>query len=207
MSTIGVFRGILATAAVVGAVQLAGMAQDVERADRQGRADRVERPFAKGGRIVMDLSAGGYTIRGGAVDSIRVRWETRDPRDMSSVRTDVSVNGTTAVIRTRGPKNNFQVDMDVPARADIQLDLSAGDLTLRGVEGSKSVSMWAGDVTMEVGDPQLYRSVDVTVRAGEISAGPFGGTRGGLFRSYRWNGPGKYSIVAKLTAGEIRLVK
>ena len=194
---------LLAMTAVSG-FQLILAGQGVEKQDR---ADRIERKFQRGGKIAMDLSAGAYTIRGGNVDAIRVRWDTRDPRDMSSVRTDVNVTGSSAVVRTRGPKNNFRVDIDVPAVADIHIDLSAGDLSFKGIEGNKSISMWAGEVTLEVGDPQLYRSVDITVRAGEINAGPFGGLRGGLFRSYRWNGSGKYSIVAKLMAGEIRLVK
>lgn len=193
-------RGIVAMAVVAG-FQAIGAAQGTER------PDRVERPFARAGRIVMDLSAGAYTIRGGAADSIRVRWETRDPRDMRSVRTDLAVSGTNATIRTRGPKNNFQVQIDVPAVADIQLDLSAGELSLRGIEGNKSVSMWAGEVTMEVGDAQLYRRVDLTVRAGEIQATPFGATRGGLLRSFRWDGSGKYTLIAKLFAGEVKLVK
>lgn len=202
MSTASAYRrSILAVTLVVAGFQVPGSAQQTER------SDRVERPFARGGRIVMDLSAGSYAIRGGTVDRIRVRWETRDPRDMASVRTDVAVNGTNATIRTHGPKNNFRVEMDVPAVADIELDLSAGELSFRGVEGSKSVSMWAGEVTMEVGDPQLYRRVDLTVRAGEIQASPFGGSRGGLMRSFRWNGNGKYTIIARLFAGEVKLVK
>ena len=204
MTAAGVFRRSIVAVALVAGCQLAGGAQEVERSDRN---DRVERPFVRGGRIVMDLSAGAYTIRGGAADSIRVRWETRDPRDMSSVRTDIAVSGTNATIRTRGPKNNFRVDVDVPAVTDIQLDLSAGELLFRGVEGNKSVSMWAGEVTMEVGDAQMYRRVDLTVRAGEIQAIPFGGTRGGLLRSFRWDGNGKYTIIAKLFAGEVKLVK
>lgn len=193
-------RSVVAAAVLVG-FQVIGTAQTTER------PDQIERPFPRGGRIMMDLSAGSYTIRGGAVDSIRVRWETRDPRDMSSVRTDVVVTGTNATLRTRGPKNNFKVSVDVPAVADIQLDLSAGELTLRGIEGNKSVSMWAGEVTVEVGDPQLYRRVDLTVRAGEIQASPFGATRGGLLRSFRWDGTGKYTLIARLFAGEVKLVK
>ena len=204
MSPTAVLTRSMAAAAVLAVCQLAGEAQGVERTDRN---DRVERPFARGGRIVMDLSAGAYTIRGGVADSIRVRWDTRDPRDMASVRTDIAVSGSNATIRTRGPKNNFRVDVDVPSITDIQLDLSAGELLFRGVEGNKSVSMWAGEVTMEVGDAQLYRLVDLTVRAGEIQATPFGGTRGGLFRSFRWDGTGKYTIIARLFAGEVRLVK
>jgi len=194
-------RHVGLAAALAAGLQLTAGAQKVER------PDRIERPFAKGGRIAMDLSAGGYTIRGGAVDSIRVSWKTRDPRDMASVRADLTVNGTSATLRTDGPSDNFSVDVDVPSIADLQIDLSAGEVNLRGVEGNKSVSMWAGEVTMEVGDAKLYKSVHVTVRAGEINAGPFGGTRGGLFRSYNWQGSGKYSIVAKLAAGEVRLTK
>lgn len=194
-------RHVGLAAALAAGLQLTAVAQKAER------PDRIERPFAKGGRIVMDLSAGGYTIRGGAVDSIRVSWRTRDPREMASVKADLSVTGNSAVLRTDGPSDNFRVDVDVPAVADLQIDLSAGEVNLRGVEGNKSVSMWAGEVTMEVGDANLYKSVDVTVRAGEIDAGPFGGTRGGLFRSYHWQGSGKYSIVAKLAAGEVRLMK
>ena len=204
MSASVVLTRSIAAAAVLAVCQLAGEAQEVERTDRK---DRIERPFARGGRIVMDLSAGAYTIRGGAADSIRVRWETRDPRDMPSVRTDIAVSGSTATIRTRGPKHNFRVDVDVPSITDIQLDMSAGELLFRGVEGNKSVSMWAGEVTVEVGDAQLYRLVDLTVRAGEIQATPFGGSRGGLFRSFRWDGSGKYTIIARLFAGEVKLVK
>ena len=194
----------IVAAAIVAGLQLGTGAQEVERTDRN---DRIERAFGRGGRIVMDLSAGAYTIRGGTAESIRVRWDTRDPRDMSSVRTDVVVSGSAATIRTRGPKNNFRVDVDVPAIADIQLDISAGELLFRGVEGNKTVSMWAGELTVEVGDPQQYRLVDLTVRAGEIQATPFGGSRGGLLRSFRWDGSGKYTIIAKLFAGEVKLVK
>jgi hypothetical protein len=123
------------------------------------------------------------------------------------VKTTVEVTGNTALIRTDGPSNNFKVDIDLPSLADLQIDLSAGDVDLKGVEGNKSISMWAGEVTMDVGDPQLYKLVDITVRAGEIDARPFGGSKGGLFRSYKWQGAGKYSIIAKLAAGEVRLTR
>ena len=38
----------------------------------------------------------------------------------------------------------------MPARSDIEIDLSAGDLDLRGIEGNKRVDTWAGDVTIDV---------------------------------------------------------
>jgi hypothetical protein len=78
---------------------------------------------------------------------------------------------------------------------------------VKGIEGDKRLDMWAGDVTIEVGDGQSYRQVDATVRAGEITATPFGRTTGGLFRSLHWNGGGKYTLHAKLAAGDLKLVR
>lgn len=191
---------LVALAALVGAFHLTAVAQTSPTRE-------VERAFAKGGRVAMDLSAGEYTIKGTAVDSIRVRCETRDQRDMERVRAEVKVNGTTASILTRGPHNNFRVSIELPQRADLDINLSAGDVTIRGLEGSKLLSMWAGDVTIEVGEAALYKRVDATVRAGEINASPFGRSTGGLFRSLHWTGGGKYTIDARITAGELNLVR
>ena len=191
----------LALAALVAALHVGTAAQT------SAPPSEVERQFAKGGRILMDLSAGDYTIRGTAVDVIRLRWQTRDARDMDRVRAEVKVDGGRATVLTRGPKNNFTVTVDLPQRADIDINLSAGDLKVRGVEGNKSLSMWAGDVSMEVGDASLYQRVDATVRAGEIHAPPFGRSTGGIFRSLHWKGTGKYTIHARLTAGDLKLVR
>jgi hypothetical protein len=119
----------------------------------------------------------------------------------------VTISGAVATVRTTGPRNNFRVEIDVPQRVDLDVELSAGDLTVRGIEGNKTLSMWAGDVTIDVGDPGQYRRVDATVRAGEISASPFGRSTGGLFRSLHWKGPGNYILDARLTAGDLKLVK
>ena len=193
--------GLLAVTAILAVAQLPGVAQDTKS------SDSIEKAFAKGGRIALDLSAGAYRIRGRMIDSVRMRWQTRDPREMSAVRADVTVSGATAKIRTQGPKNNFRVEIDLPQRVDLDIELSAGDLTVHGIEGNKTLSMWAGDVTIEVGSADLYRRVDATVRAGEITATPFGRTSGGLFRSLHWTGRGPYILDAKLTAGDLKLVR
>jgi hypothetical protein len=192
---------LVALAALLAALHVTTAAQS------PAKPSEVERQFAKGGRIHMDLSAGDYTLRGTAVDAIRVRWETRDPRDMDRVRADVTVTGSRADVVTRGPKNNFKVTVDLPLRADLDIDLSAGDLKVRGIEGSKLLSMWAGDVSMEVGDAALYQRVDATVSAGEIHAPPFGRSTGGLFRSLHWKGTGKYKLHVRLTAGDLKLTR
>ena len=191
----------LAVASLLALAHVPGAAQG------ERTSDSVEKAFAKGGRIRFDLSAGDYNIRGRMIDAVKVQWHTRDVRDMRSVRADVTVSGAVATVRTNGPRNNFRVEIEVPQRVDLDVELSAGDLTVRGVEGNKTLSMWAGDVTIDVGDPGQYRRVDATVRAGEISASPFGRSTGGLFRSLHWKGPGSYILDARLTAGDLKLVK
>jgi hypothetical protein len=56
-----------------------------------------------------------------------------------------------------------------------------------------------------VGDPKDYASVDASVKAGDINASPFGGSRSGLFPHFTWSGQGKHSIRASLGAGNLVL--
>ena len=60
-------------------------------------------------------------------------------------------------------------------------------------------------MTIEVGPREDYRSVQASVTAGDLSARPFDVTKGGLFRSFSWQGQGKYSLTARLTAGDLTL--
>ena len=191
-------KKLLASLTLVAFLQLPIPAQQAQP------SNTVEKAFPKGGRVHLDLSAGDYTIRGGIADTVRVHWETGNGE---SARADVTIDGAHAVVRTHGPRNRFRVKIDVPQRADLDIELSAGDLSVNGIEGNKTLSMWAGDVTIEVGAADLYKRVDATVRAGEISARPFGKMTGGLFRSLHWQGSGKYTLDFKLTAGDLNLIK
>ncbi|MBI2220250.1 MAG: hypothetical protein HYU53_03480 [Acidobacteria bacterium] len=85
--------------------------------------------------------------------------------------------------------------------------LSAGDLDVRRVEGSKDVDMWAGDVRIEVGEADGYRRVEASVRAGQITSSPFRINKGGLFRSFEYDGKGPHNLRVKLMAGDLKLVR
>jgi hypothetical protein len=167
--------------------------------------DSLSRPFAAGGRISMDLSAGQYKLEGGADDRIEVRWSVRDADRLEEVRVRADVTGTNATITTDGPSNHFRVTIRVPVRADLHVRLSAGELSLRGIEGHKDVELNAGEIDIDVGRAEDYGDVDGSVWAGEIQAPPFRIAKGGLFRSFNWRGPGKYRLHAHLMAGEVRL--
>ena len=169
--------------------------------------DSLERAFVAGGRIKMDLSAGEYRIEPAAGDRIEMRWAVRDARRLANVRVRAEVNGTDATITADDGRKNkdFRVTIRVPSRTDLHVRLSAGDLTLRGIEGNKDIELNAGELDIDVGRADDYSEVDAGLWAGDIEAAPFRISKDGLFRSFTWRGPGKYRLHAHLMAGEIRL--
>lgn len=166
---------------------------------------QIERVFAPGGSIQLDLSAGSYEIAGSPDDRIRVVWQTEHPEDLDDVQVSVNVRGATANISTDGPSNNFRVRIELPRRSNIVLELSAGELRLRGIEGHKDISARAGEISIATGGRNQYRRVSASVRIGALEAGAFDVSKGGLFRSFNWTGTGHYDLKAHLTVGELNL--
>jgi hypothetical protein len=181
---------------------LAGLAYAAPALAQEGQEERA---FGAGRRVWMDLSAGGYRIQAGRDDRIVVRWQTDSHSDAREVRVDIDARGSNATIVTRGPRNHFKVVIELPARTDLTVRLTAGDLRIREITGSKDISSWAGDIDIEVGRPEEYRSVEAAVTAGDLSAPAFRVSKGGLFRSFSWRGNGRYDLTVRLTAGDLRL--
>jgi hypothetical protein len=165
----------------------------------------VDKAFAKGGAIRMNLTAGDYRISGRSEDKIRISWRADKAGYADNLKADVEVHGTRAVIATSGANHGVHFTIDVPSRSDIDVDLTAGDLQIRSIEGNKKVESWAGDLLIEVGQPEQYRDVEASVRAGDLSALPFNVSKGGLLRSFKWTGKGPYSLQVKLFAGDLTL--
>lgn len=192
------------TPALAAAAALVLLASPIH-ALQSATASTVDKAFAKGGTIRMNLAAGDYRIMGRSEDRIRVSWRADRPEQASNLKADADIRGTNAVILTSGFKNGIHFTIDVPARSDIDIDMSAGDLEVRGIEGNKRVESWAGDVSIDIGQPEQYRRVQASVRAGDLTARPFNVSKGGLFRSFTWSGKGQYSLNVKLFAGDLTL--
>jgi len=165
----------------------------------------VEKAFPKAGTIRMNLSAGDYRISGRPDERIRITWRADRPEQAANLKADAEIRGNVATIATSGFRHGIHFTIEVPARSDVEIDLTAGDLELRGIEGSKRVEAWAGDLSIDVGQPEQYRHVEASVRAGDLSAAPFKVSKGGLFRSFNWTGTGPYSLKATLVAGDLTL--
>ncbi len=168
----------------------------------EGAARVTEKPFASGGKIEMQLSAGGYTVRPGDGNAIRVTLGG----NVGATKVEVTTGDAQASVSVKEtPNNNFQATIDVPRSADLVIRLTAGDLKVEAIGGNKDIESYAGNVDIVTGDSKDYASVDASVRAGDIKAGAFGESQSGLFRSLTWSGTGKYTLRARLTAGNLTL--
>jgi hypothetical protein len=168
----------------------------------EGPAKVTEKPFASGGKIEMQLSAGGYTVRPGDGNTIRVTLGG----NMGAAKVDVTTGDAQASVSVKEtPNNNFQATIDVPRSADLVIRLSAGELKVEAIDGNKDIESNAGNVDIVAGDSKDYASVDASVKAGDLTAGPFGESQSGLFRSLTWSGQGKYTLRARLLAGNLTL--
>ncbi len=167
-------------------------------------AEATERKFVSGGTVRLDLSAGDYEIVGTRDERIRVSWDGRGKDPQVTLRTDPEASRAT--VRTETPwSDGPKIRIELPRRTNVVVKLSAGDLDIHGLEGSKDVSAHAGDVTIGVGPRDQYRYVNASVKIGELNADPFNVSKDGLFRSFEWMGKGSYELRAHLTVGDLKL--
>jgi hypothetical protein len=197
-------RAVIGVALAWSFLAVAPATQTAERADPS--SDSLERTFESGGRVRMNLSAGEYVITGTSENRVRLEWRVRDPERLWRVKARADVQGSRATIETDGGDGHgLHGVIRVPARSDLDIRLTAGELRIEGIDGNKDVDLYAGEVNIDVRRAADYRSVDASVWAGEIDARPFSASKGGLFRSVAWTGTGPYRLRVKLWAGEIRL--
>ena len=108
--------------------------------------------------------------------------------------------GRTPRLTTYGPKNHFKVAIQVPARTDLHVRLTAGELRVENVQGNKDIESHAGEIDIDVGRPEEYHLVEASIWAGEIHAAPYHCDQGRAIPVIRLEGPGALSA-ARTTQG------
>src|SRR5579864_1545747 len=169
----------------------------------QSTGSPAEKDFVSGGRVEMTLESGDYNIRASSDNRIHVRWNEASAK---GVRVRLTTNGKSADLRVENtPHNNFHATIEVPALTDVRIRLTAGDLSVSGIKGDKDIEANAGDLNISVGNSSDWGDVDASVTAGDVNAPAFHESRGGLFRSLKWKGPGKYRLHVHVMAGDVNL--
>jgi hypothetical protein len=169
--------------------------------------NRIEQPFDAGGSVRLNLASGDYDVRAGDDDRIVVRWSADDEarvKDLRKMSVDLHVDGRTATVSTDGPTKHVRFTIEIPARSDLYLRLTAGDVEVQGIEGNKDIRMTAGDLTIGVRPGTLSRA-HASVTFGDLDARPLGIEKGGIKRSFDWIGRGRYTLDARVFAGDLTL--
>lgn len=195
---------------VLSLVAIAGFAQPTPwpESDQAGSpataTPNYEQDFVGGGHLKLELTAGDYTIRGTDAKKIRVFVTSKDPNKLKDVKFSTATAGSNGKLKISGPHNDIQYTVELPSRLDVTIRLSAGDLEVRGLDGSKDISMHAGDLNLHV-RPEDYADVDLSVRIGDLNAGPWSVSKGGFVRSFHQAQAGKYKLRAHVGAGDLNV--
>jgi hypothetical protein len=167
----------------------------------QSTGSPAEKDFVSSGKIEITLESGDYDIRASSDNRIHVRWN-----EASGARVKLTTNGKSADLRVENtPHNNFHATIEVPALTDLRIRLTAGDLRVSGIKGDKDIEANAGNLNVLVGSSSDWGDVDASVTAGDLNAPAFKAATGGLFRSIKWKGPGKYRLHVHVMAGDVNL--
>ena len=173
-----------------------------EQSAEQSPIMKVDKPFAAAGSIEMQLDAGNYVIRAASDEHIRITFAG----NIGNAAAELTTSGTHANLAIKDtPHNNFRATVEVPAKANLGVHLSAGNLEISAITGNKDIDSQAGNVTISIPNSNEYGSVDAAVRVGNVNAGPFGQSEPGLSPRLKWSGPGKYTLHASLGAGNLDL--
>jgi len=163
-------------------------------------------PFAAESRLRVHLRGGDFRIVGTDDNRIVVRFTGRNADQARDLTVRLTENAKGNELRIfHGPRNELDVTVEIPTHTDLYVRMSGGDLDLEHVTGNKDVSLVAGDLKIDAGNPGDYALVNASVRFGDVYAPDFGHAKGVVGGSVKTTGPGKYTLHAHVFAGDLTL--
>jgi hypothetical protein len=148
-------------------------------------------------------------IRRGDSNKISLRYtiKSRHERNVKDAHVDFDVHGSDATIEfhaTSGSNTQFDVEIEVPEKTNLDVHDKVGDVTVEDVEGDKDLSLGVGDIRVANGR-EGYRLVNASAGIGDVNGDGYGETSGWLGKTLKYHGEGKYELRAHVGVGDIRL--
>ena len=167
------------------------------------------REFAPGGFVHVRLSVGDMHVRRGDSSKISVRYtiKSRHEKNLKDAHMDFDVHGSDATIEFHTPtggNTQFDVELEVPEKTNLDVHDKVGDVTVEDVEGDKDLSLGVGDINVSNGRAG-YRVVNASAGIGDVTGDGYGETSGWLGKTLKYHGEGKYELRAHVGVGDIRL--
>ena len=167
---------------------------------------RFETNLASGAKLRLHLRDGDFRIVGTDSDKVSVHVKGKNAEQAKNMKIQLNrSHGAVDLKLSHVPKKELQVTIEIPRLTNLYARMRGGDLSVEGVAGDKDIELTGGDLTIQVGNPDDYAHVDVSVRFGDVSGTQFGDPKGWLGNSVRKTGNGKYKLHAHVMAGDLVL--
>jgi len=167
-------------------------------------AGNLELNVAPNSKLTLELSSGDYRIEPAPADKLVIKSQTRNSAERRKVRFGLNAGPEEASVKLDAPPN-FAATIQIPRTVNLNVRLNGGRLTMASIEGDKDIESNAGKLSIDVGHPEDYRTVDASVNVGEIDASAFHDAKSGVQQSFAARGPGRYRLHVHVDTGQIRL--
>ena len=168
------------------------------------------REFVSGGYVHIRLGVGDLHIKRGDSSKIKVEYTVKSRREsnVKDAHVDFDVKGNNANIEFHAPSSGnteFEVELEVPGNANLDVHMKVGDMTVDNIDGDKDLDLGVGDIRVVAAGQSAYRLVRASTGIGDVDSGGYGETSGWLGKTLKYRGEGKYELRAHVGVGDIRL--
>jgi hypothetical protein len=154
----------------------------------------------------LRLHQGDFRVVGSDSEKISVRVAGKNAEQAKQIRIRLKrSDGDVDLKLSHVPKKELQVTIEIPRSTNLYARMRGGDLSVEGVVGDKNLELTGGDLTIQVGSPEDYSHVDLSVRFGDVTGAQFGDPKGWLGNAVRKEGNGRYRLHAHVMAGDLVL--
>jgi hypothetical protein len=162
--------------------------------------------LANGATLRLRLHDGDFRVVGSDSEKISIHVEGKNLERAEQIKIQLKRSDNIVELKlSHVPKRELQVTIEIPKSTNLYARMRGGDLSVSGITGDKDLGLTGGDLTVQVGNPEDYSHVDLSVRYGDISGTQFGDPKGMVGNSVRKDGTGKYKLHAHVMAGDLVL--
>jgi hypothetical protein len=193
---------LLAVFLLFASVAFCQTSQETANLQRQG----FETNLASGVSLHLHLHDGDFRVVGSDSEKISIHVEGKNMEQAKNIKIQLTRSDTAVDLKlSRVPKKELQVTITIPRYTNLYARMHGGDLSIQDVAGDKDLELTGGDLTIQVGSPEVYSHVDLSVKFGDISGTQFGDPKGWVGNSVQKDGNGKYRLHAHVMAGDLVL--
>ncbi|MGB7494568.1 MAG: hypothetical protein WBR26_06060 [Candidatus Acidiferrum sp.] len=165
-----------------------------------------ETNLASGVNLRLHLHDGDFRVIGSDSDKLSIHVQGKNVEQAKNIKIQLKRSGTAVDLKlSHVPKKELQVTIEIPKSTNLYARMHGGDLSVQDVVGDKDLELTGGDLTIQVGSPEDYSHVDLSVSFGDISGTQFGDPKGSIGNSLQKDGNGKYKLHAHVMAGDLIL--